>query len=106
VEEGPADAVYDSPAHPYTAALLSAVPEPDPIRQRSRNRIVLHGEIPSPLSPPSGCNFRTRCPFAMDICGKAVPPAFVTPAGSTVHCHLHTAGATLAGESVLAMYAV
>jgi oligopeptide/dipeptide ABC transporter ATP-binding protein len=106
VEEGPADAVYDSPAHPYTAALLSAVPEPDPLRQRSRNRIVLRGEIPSPLSPPSGCNFRTRCPFAMDICGKVVPPAFVTPAGSTAHCHLHTAGATLAGESVLAMYAV
>jgi oligopeptide/dipeptide ABC transporter ATP-binding protein len=104
VEEGPADAVYNSPTHPYTAALLSAIPEPNPIRQRTRKRIILRGDIPSPLSPPSGCRFRTRCPYAMDICSTIVPPAFKTPTGTTTQCHLHTTGPTLAGQSVSALH--
>jgi peptide/nickel transport system ATP-binding protein len=100
VESGPADAVYEAPAHPYSAAILSAIPVPDPVRQRSRRRIVLSGEVPSPLNPPSGCSFRTRCPYAMDVCAAEEPAAFTTPAGTTVHCHLHTSGPTLRGASV------
>src|SRR3954470_16025155 len=74
VEEGPSGRVYDSPGPPYTAALISAVPFPDPVRQRSANRLILRGELPSLLSPPSGYRFRTRCPFAMDICAAEAPP--------------------------------
>ena len=92
VEEGPAEAVYTRPRHPYTEALLSAIPIPDPVRQRSRKRIVLKGDIPSPLTPPSGCRFRTRCPYAMEICARSRLNPFRTDDGTTVACHLHTEG--------------
>jgi oligopeptide/dipeptide ABC transporter ATP-binding protein len=98
VEIGPAEAVYGSARHPYTQALLSAVMVPDPVRQRTRKRIVLAGDIPNPAAPPSGCRFRTRCPYVMAVCAEEAPPAFVTADGTTVRCHLHTTGPTLAGQ--------
>ncbi|MEA3077810.1 MAG: hypothetical protein QOF60_2718 [Actinomycetota bacterium] len=100
IERGPADVVYTQPAHPYTAALLSAIPIPDPVVQRARTKLTIQGDIPSPANPPSGCRFRTRCPFVMDICSVEEPPAYVTPAGATVHCHLHQHGPKLEGQSV------
>jgi oligopeptide/dipeptide ABC transporter ATP-binding protein len=100
VEQGPAEAVYTTPKHPYTEALLSAVPVPDPMVQRSRRRIVLAGDVPSPVDPPSGCRFHTRCPFVMDVCRTVDPPDTRTSDGSTVACHLHTTGPELAGASV------
>ena len=100
VETGPAEEVYQHPTHPYTEALLSAIPVANPVRQRQRKRIVLRGEVPSPLNPPSGCRFHTRCPYAMDICSVVDPPPFQTSAGTTTWCHLHTSGPVLAGAPV------
>ena len=73
VEVGEADDVYHEPLHPYTQALLSSVPIPDPKTARSKKRIVLEGELPSPINPPSGCVFRTRCPKATERCAKEKP---------------------------------
>jgi oligopeptide/dipeptide ABC transporter ATP-binding protein len=84
VEEGPAGAVASRPLHPYTAALLSAVPEPDPLS--SRRRIVLPGEPPSPAAPPPGCSFHTRCPIARPRCREEVPPLAVHEAGRSAAC--------------------
>ncbi|MCW0211907.1 MAG: ABC transporter ATP-binding protein [Pseudonocardia sp.] len=100
VEEGPADQVYETPTHPYTEALLSAVPDPNPLRQRARERVILSGDLPSPANPPSGCHFRSRCRFAMEICATQAPSAFVTKQGVTTYCHLHTSGPVLAGAPV------
>jgi len=74
VELGPADEVFHHPVHPYTQALVSAVPIPDPVRERERRRTILSGDPPSPLNPPAGCAFHPRCPHARDLCAMTVPP--------------------------------
>lgn len=74
VEIGSTEALFKTPRHPYTQALLSAAPDPDPKRARARKRQILAGDPPSPARPPSGCSFRTRCPFAIDACAVASPP--------------------------------
>jgi oligopeptide transport system ATP-binding protein len=90
VECGPAEELYVHPRHPYTQALLSAVPVPDPDRQRRRERIVLHGDVPSPLNPPPGCRFHTRCPHVMEQCREVEPPVSTYADGrGEVRCHLH-----------------
>ena len=93
VERGPADAVYARPAHPYTRALMSAVPIPDPERERSRQRILLRGEVPDPANPPSGCRFRTRCWKADARCAAEVPPLLQIETGRHVACHYPETGA-------------
>ena len=100
VEQGPSVRVYDNPGHPYSAALISAVPFPDPDRRRSDDRLILGGDLPSPLDPPSGCRFRTRCPFAMDICAKEAPPPVAIEGGGIAACHLHAHGPKLGGGSL------
>ena len=87
VELANANEIYDHPLHPYSKSLLSAVPVPDPKIARANQRIVLSGDIPSPLNAPSGCPFRTRCPYACDKCAESMPDFKEVSAGHFVACH-------------------
>jgi oligopeptide transport system ATP-binding protein len=96
VELAPREALYGDPLHPYTKALLSAVPEPDPTLARSSERIILKGDVPSPANPPKGCNFCTRCPAVMDICKQIDPTYQEVAPGRFVACHLYSKTTTTA----------
>ncbi|KKB86788.1 hypothetical protein VW29_00585 [Devosia limi DSM 17137] len=87
VEIGDAETLYASPSHPYTQALMTSAPVPDPDRAAARQRVALKGELPSPMNPPSGCTFHTRCPFAADRCRSEAPVLRVTEGGTAAACH-------------------
>ncbi|MBQ6676486.1 MAG: ATP-binding cassette domain-containing protein [Clostridia bacterium] len=87
VELADADEIYDKPLHPYSKSLISAVPVPDPQVARANKRIVLKGDIPSPLNAPSGCPFRTRCPYATEVCAESMPEFNEVSKGHFVACH-------------------
>lgn len=89
VELTDSERLYEKPLHPYTQALLSAVPIPDPKIEEQRSRVILKGELPSPIDPPSGCVFRTRCPFARDVCAEQTPKWLEAEEGRYVACHLY-----------------
>jgi len=93
VEVGPTERIFERPGHPYTEALLSAAPVPNPSVQRERRRIVLAGDVPNPAAPPSGCRFHTRCPYVMDVCRSVEPPPVPLAGGGWAACHLRTAPA-------------
>ena len=97
VEVGPAERIYNEPAHPYTQALLSAIPDASPYREK-KERILLKGELPDPGNPPSGCPFQTRCAYVMDICKERMPEMTPIDGGGEVACHLQTSGPILAGS--------
>ncbi|OWY81415.1 ABC transporter ATP-binding protein [Rhodococcus sp. BUPNP1] len=100
VEWGPTERLFTEPAHPYTQALLSAVPVPDPGRQRRRERIRLSGELPDPANPPTGCAFSTRCPLVMPVCRESRPAVTEVAGGGQVACHLHSSEQRPASEDV------
>lgn len=87
VEIAPTEKLFQNPLHPYTQALLSAIPLPDPVEEKKRTRIVLTGEVPSPLHPPKGCGFCSRCPKVQDICKASAPPLKEVEPGHFVSCH-------------------
>jgi oligopeptide transport system ATP-binding protein len=88
VELAEREELYANPLHPYTQALLSAVPIPDPIKERKRQRIILTGDVPSPAHPPTGCNFNPRCPVAIDVCKEIDPEWREISSGHWVACHV------------------
>lgn len=100
VERAPTEALFSRPLHPYTQALLSAVPSPDPAVERRRKRLPLLGEVPSAQSPPSGCAFHPRCPSVMPRCETEVPELTIRAEGHAAACHLSTEDAEKAGEAV------
>ena len=87
VESAEADELYHNPMHPYTQSLISAVPLPDPEMARTKQRVVLSGDVPSPLNAPPGCPFCTRCPYATDICREKMPEMVETAPGHFTACH-------------------
>jgi oligopeptide transport system ATP-binding protein len=87
VEEAPRAIFFAGPKHPYARALMSAVPEADPVQQRAKHRMMLTGELPSPSNVPPGCAFHTRCPLATEICTRDRPPLTPRPDGALVACH-------------------
>jgi len=89
VEIGASDELYTNPKHPYTRALLSAVPKPDPKSERKRKRVILEGDVPSSINPPSGCRFRTRCAYVMECCAQAKPDLFETGKNHQTACYLY-----------------
>jgi oligopeptide/dipeptide ABC transporter ATP-binding protein len=87
VEISPSKELYTKPIHPYTEALLGAIPIPDPEENRARERLVVGGEPPNPVDPPSGCRFHTRCPHATEVCARVEPPLASYPNGHLAACH-------------------
>ena len=100
VEQGPKQQIFDAPRHPYTQALLSAVPVPSP--GAVKQRIILQGDVPSPIAPPSGCHFRTRCRYAQPICAEQTPPLSAAD-GHLVACHFWEAIAAAGGGAIAAV---
>lgn len=98
LEEGPGERVFTRPAHPYTEVLLAAVPSPDPTRRLVDQAGIVAGELPDPSDPPSGCPFRTRCRYVMEVCAESLPDPTPVDGGGTVRCHLQTSGPELAGK--------
>src|SRR5699024_2914596 len=96
VETGTSDQAYGEPSHPYTQALLSAAPTPNPAARDRRKRIVLRGDVPSPVNPPSGCRFRTRCWKAQSICAEQEPALVDRGQGLPVACHFAEGDTTVA----------
>jgi oligopeptide transport system ATP-binding protein len=95
VESAPRKKLFGEPSHPYTQALLLAAPIADPKRERGKKRALLEGDMPSPLNPPSGCVFRTRCPKAWTLCSETAPAAVSVSPDHLVSCHLFKPGISM-----------